>query len=226
MGPARPGPMLGFLAYGLRKSALRTRHVTEVSEVADGDVLDLPGAPVVVGLPGHSPGSIAVHVPAVGAVFVGDALTTRHVLTGRRARNPPRSPTSPRKPWPRSTASRHLTPRGSFPAMVLPGAELPPTSPPRSAPTPDPPPLPSSRTLLPWLPRRGFRPATDTPRGIETVPDGPSQGVESVPRPDCTSCRDRKRAGWGARRCDFRPARAGRGGERVSGRGGWRCRSR
>ncbi|HEX6364777.1 MAG TPA: MBL fold metallo-hydrolase, partial [Agromyces sp.] len=27
-------------------------------------------------------GSVAVHVPAVDAVFVGDALTTRHVLTG------------------------------------------------------------------------------------------------------------------------------------------------
>ncbi|QDB78386.1 MBL fold metallo-hydrolase [Georgenia sp. 311] len=83
MGPARLGPMLGFLAYGLRKRALRTRHVAEVVEVSDGDVLDLPGSPVVVGMPGHSPGSVAVHVPAVDAVFVGDALTTRHVLTGR-----------------------------------------------------------------------------------------------------------------------------------------------
>ncbi|AMG82543.1 MULTISPECIES: MBL fold metallo-hydrolase [Microbacterium] len=88
MGPSRIGPMLGFLAYGLRKSALRTRYVTEVSEVADGDVLDLPGAPIVVGLPGHSPGSIAVHVPAVGAVFVGDTLTTRHVLTGEEGAQP------------------------------------------------------------------------------------------------------------------------------------------
>lgn len=88
MGPARLGPMLGFLAYGLRKSAVRTRHVTEVSEVVDGDVLDLPGAPVVVGLPGHSPGSVAVHIPAVRAVFVGDALTTRHVLTGEEGAQP------------------------------------------------------------------------------------------------------------------------------------------
>lgn len=84
MGPARLGPTLGFLAYGVRKNALRTPHVSEVVEVSDGDVLDLPGAPVVVGMPGHSPGSIAVHVPIVDAVFVGDALTTRHVLTGRQ----------------------------------------------------------------------------------------------------------------------------------------------
>lgn len=88
MGPAKIGPTLGFFAYGLRKNALRTPHVSVVTEVPDGDVLDLPGAPVVIGMPGHSPGSIAVHVPAVDAVFVGDALTTRHVLTGRTGAQP------------------------------------------------------------------------------------------------------------------------------------------
>lgn len=84
----RPGPTLGFFAYGLRKGALRTRPVQEVVEVRDGDRLDLPGAPVIVGMPGHSPGSIAVHSTLADAVFVGDALTTRHVTTGRRAPQP------------------------------------------------------------------------------------------------------------------------------------------
>lgn len=79
MGPMRLGPTLGFFAYAARKSALRTTHVQEVIEIADGDVLDLPSRPVIVGMPGHSPGSVAVHIPAVDAVFVGDALTTRHV---------------------------------------------------------------------------------------------------------------------------------------------------
>lgn len=88
MGPARIGPTLGFLAYGIRKNALRTRYVAGVTEVADGDVLDLPGAPVVIGMPGHSPGSVAVHIPAVEGVFVGDALTTRHVLTGHEGAQP------------------------------------------------------------------------------------------------------------------------------------------
>lgn len=88
MGPSRIGPMLDFLTYGLRKRGFRTRYVNKVVEVADGDVLDLPGRPVVVGMPGHSPGSIAVHVPAADAVFVGDALTTRHVLTGRTGAQP------------------------------------------------------------------------------------------------------------------------------------------
>jgi glyoxylase-like metal-dependent hydrolase (beta-lactamase superfamily II) len=88
MGPARLGPTLGFFAYGIRKNALRTHHVSEVVEVADGDVLDLPGAPMIIGMPGHSPGSIAVHVPVADAVFVGDALTTRHVLTGKVGAQP------------------------------------------------------------------------------------------------------------------------------------------
>lgn len=88
MGPVRLRPTLSFLAYGLRKTALRTRYVQDVVEVTDGDVLNLPGHPVVIGMPGHSPGSIAVHVPAADAVFVGDALTTRHVLTGRTGAQP------------------------------------------------------------------------------------------------------------------------------------------
>lgn len=87
-GPMRLGPTLRFFAYALRKRAVPTAYVSEVVEVRDGDVLDLPGAPVIVGMPGHSPGSIAVHVPLADAVFVGDALTTRHVLTGREGLQP------------------------------------------------------------------------------------------------------------------------------------------
>lgn len=87
-GPMRLAPTLGFFAYALRKRAVPTAYVAEVVEVHDGDVLDLPGSPVIVGMPGHSPGSVAVHVPVADAVFVGDALTTRHVLTGREGLQP------------------------------------------------------------------------------------------------------------------------------------------
>ena len=87
-GPMKFRPTLGFFAYALRKRAIPTRYVSEVVEVRDGDVLDLPGSPVVIGMPGHSPGSIAIHVPVADAVFVGDALTTRHVLTGASGPQP------------------------------------------------------------------------------------------------------------------------------------------
>src|SRR5918993_987169 len=88
MGAMRVGPTLGFFAYALRKKGWRTEHLREVVEIADGDVLDLPGAPEVIGLPGHSPGSVAIHVPVAQALFVGDALTTRHVLTGLEGPQP------------------------------------------------------------------------------------------------------------------------------------------
>ena len=88
MGPVRPVALAGFAAYAVRKQAWRTSHLTEVVEVHDGQTLDLPGEPRVVSIPGHSPGSIAVHVPLAEAVMVGDALTTKHVLTGRRGLQP------------------------------------------------------------------------------------------------------------------------------------------
>jgi glyoxylase-like metal-dependent hydrolase (beta-lactamase superfamily II) len=87
MGPFRAGPLLGFAVYGLR-NGMRPRWLTEVHEIADGAVLDLPGTPRIVAMPGHSLGSVAVHSPLVRAVFVGDALTTRHVLTGRTGPGP------------------------------------------------------------------------------------------------------------------------------------------
>lgn len=88
IGPVRPVAAAGFAAYAVRKQGWRTTHLTEVVEVHDGQTLDLPGEPRVVSIPGHSPGSIAVHVPLAEAVMVGDALTTKHVLTGRRGLQP------------------------------------------------------------------------------------------------------------------------------------------
>jgi glyoxylase-like metal-dependent hydrolase (beta-lactamase superfamily II) len=87
-GPMKIGPLLRFLWYAGRKGGLRTTWVKEVRTVTDGATLDLPGSPQIVHVPGHTPGSIAVHVPAVDAVFVGDALTTGHVLTGAKGPQP------------------------------------------------------------------------------------------------------------------------------------------
>ena len=81
-GRVRLGPLARFLWYAARTGGLRTTFLGEVQTLAGGEVLDLPGSPLVIPLPGHSPGSVAFHVPTVNAVFVGDALTTRHVLTG------------------------------------------------------------------------------------------------------------------------------------------------
>ena len=88
MGPRKIGPLLRFFWYAGRRGGLRTTPISEVLTVADGDTLDLPGRPRIVHIPGHTPGSVAIHVPALDALFVGDAMTTGHVLTGATGPQP------------------------------------------------------------------------------------------------------------------------------------------
>jgi glyoxylase-like metal-dependent hydrolase (beta-lactamase superfamily II) len=88
MGATKVGPLLRFFWYAGRRGGLRTTPIAEVATFADGQTLDLPGRPRIIHIPGHTPGSVAVHVPSVDALFVGDALTTGHVLTGATGPQP------------------------------------------------------------------------------------------------------------------------------------------
>jgi glyoxylase-like metal-dependent hydrolase (beta-lactamase superfamily II) len=81
-GPVKAGPLIGFLWYSAREGGLRSRPAGGLQPVDDGQVLDVPGTPRIIHVPGHTPGSVAVHVPAVDALFMGDTMTTRSVLTG------------------------------------------------------------------------------------------------------------------------------------------------
>ena len=81
-GPVKIGPLAGFLWYSARQGGLRIPPVGELRPVDDGQVLDVPGSPRIIHVPGHTPGSVAVHVPAADALFIGDTMTTRNVLTG------------------------------------------------------------------------------------------------------------------------------------------------
>ncbi|WP_217144118.1 MBL fold metallo-hydrolase [Streptomyces sp. AC627_RSS907] len=51
----------------------------KVAEVADGDVLDFGGGARVVHVPGHTDGSIALHLPGHGVLFTGDAVAASPV---------------------------------------------------------------------------------------------------------------------------------------------------
>jgi glyoxylase-like metal-dependent hydrolase (beta-lactamase superfamily II) len=88
MGPMKLGPLLRFMWFAGRKGGLRTTPIKEVHTVTDGETLRLPGSPRIIHIPGHTPGSVAIHVPSVDALFVGDALTTGHVLTGATGPGP------------------------------------------------------------------------------------------------------------------------------------------
>ncbi|HXG40503.1 MAG TPA: MBL fold metallo-hydrolase [Candidatus Limnocylindrales bacterium] len=83
-GPIRPWPFLAFLWLGLLHGGLRRPVVREVATFGDGATLDVPGSPRAILVPGHTPGSAALHVPRRDVLFVGDALATYAVTTGRR----------------------------------------------------------------------------------------------------------------------------------------------
>jgi glyoxylase-like metal-dependent hydrolase (beta-lactamase superfamily II) len=81
-GPVKIKPFVGFLWYSARRGGFRIPPAEHLHTVEDGDVLDVPGTPRIIHTPGHTPGSVSVHVPMVDALFLGDAMTTRNVLTG------------------------------------------------------------------------------------------------------------------------------------------------
>jgi glyoxylase-like metal-dependent hydrolase (beta-lactamase superfamily II) len=83
-GPIKLGPLLGFLWFTILRGGLRTPKLHEVATFGDGATLDVPGSPRVILTPGHTPGSAALHVSSLGALFVGDALATYAVTTGAR----------------------------------------------------------------------------------------------------------------------------------------------
>jgi glyoxylase-like metal-dependent hydrolase (beta-lactamase superfamily II) len=86
-GPIKIGALAGFLWYTARHGGLRIPPLTEVVTFTEG-TLDVPGSPRVIHLPGHTPGSVALHVPSIDAIFLGDAFTTRNVLTGAQGPQP------------------------------------------------------------------------------------------------------------------------------------------
>ena len=82
LGPTRIGPLVRFLLYAGLRGGLRNRPLGEVATFGDGATLDVPGSPRVILVPGHTPGSAALHVPGHDALFVGDAFATKAVTTG------------------------------------------------------------------------------------------------------------------------------------------------
>ena len=76
-------PILSFLAYAVRNRYGLGPHLGEVIGFGDGATLDVPGSPRVIHVPGHTPGSAAPLASGHGALFIGDAIVTRSIATGR-----------------------------------------------------------------------------------------------------------------------------------------------
>jgi glyoxylase-like metal-dependent hydrolase (beta-lactamase superfamily II) len=99
--PADAKPEAGLGRYLLRRpaaarvpahlgwsGAFRTPAITAASHLEDDMILDVPGRPRVVAVPGHTPGSVAFHLPAQGVVLTGDALVTHDGLLGLTGTGP------------------------------------------------------------------------------------------------------------------------------------------
>lgn len=102
------------LWYLLRRRGLGMPAVTVLSGFADGAILDVPGRPSVVHVPGHTPGSSALLFPDRGALLAGDALVTLDAVTGR---------TGPRLA-PAAFGSDHSAARASLSRLELLAAEV------------------------------------------------------------------------------------------------------
>ena len=79
----------GYLARYVARGILRTPDVARLDELADGEVVDVPGAPRVIHAPGHTPGSCALFLEQASLLFTGDALVTLDVARGPRGRQGP-----------------------------------------------------------------------------------------------------------------------------------------
>jgi len=79
----RPTALRGPLHLA-RRGALRTRAVRRLRTFTGRAVLDVPGRPLAVPVPGHTVGSTAYLFADHGVVFTGDALVTHDSVTGER----------------------------------------------------------------------------------------------------------------------------------------------
>lgn len=72
-----------YVAHLIRNGATRAPRVEDVTTFMEGDVLDVPGRPAVIGTPGHTHGHSSLLLADRGVLFAGDALCSRNPLTGR-----------------------------------------------------------------------------------------------------------------------------------------------
>jgi glyoxylase-like metal-dependent hydrolase (beta-lactamase superfamily II) len=67
----------------MRRKGLKIVPIHEVSTFGDEEIVDVPGRPRVVHVPGHTDGSCAILLERQHTLITGDALATRNPLTGR-----------------------------------------------------------------------------------------------------------------------------------------------
>lgn len=84
----RPWYASYILSY-VAKGITRTPPIARLDELQDGAVVDVPGSPRVLHVPGHSAGSCALFLEERSLLFTGDALVTLDLTRGPRGRQGP-----------------------------------------------------------------------------------------------------------------------------------------
>ena len=72
-----------YMLHLLGRGVTQVPAVAQLDEIADGEVLDVPGSPRVIHAPGHTAGSCALFLEDRSLLFSGDALVTLDMTRGR-----------------------------------------------------------------------------------------------------------------------------------------------
>ena len=72
-----------YMLHLLRSRVTRVPAIAGLDDLADGEVLDVPGRPRVLHAPGHTAGSCALFLEDRSLLFTGDALVTLEMTRGR-----------------------------------------------------------------------------------------------------------------------------------------------
>jgi glyoxylase-like metal-dependent hydrolase (beta-lactamase superfamily II) len=73
--------VFGWLVHVLRAGGLQENDIPAAGVWDEHQLAGLPGGPVAVPTPGHTPGHTAYRLPGAGAVATGDALVTGHPIS-------------------------------------------------------------------------------------------------------------------------------------------------
>lgn len=80
--------VLHLAGHLLRNGVVRAVPVAEASSFTDEEVLDVPGRPRVIHMPGHTAGNAALSLEDREVLMVGDALVTLDLVTGESGPQP------------------------------------------------------------------------------------------------------------------------------------------
>ena len=71
-----------MLLHATWNGVFQLSRISQVTTFQHGDILDVPGQPRVLHMPGHTPGEVCFFLPQRQVAFTGDTLVTRDLFTG------------------------------------------------------------------------------------------------------------------------------------------------